>query len=231
MLERILPPSIEPHAAARAALRGRAPYRALLRAVPLPAEPADAHRGQVDHHRRAHGLAHAGQGQHGRADEGDDGQRGGADRPGDGGARPPTCKSTGRRKWIPAHPALKSEPERCSASPARSAMRCPIPAATPRASGRRVVERMKRHMAWANTVVGPDVAEDHAGARHGGDRAFPAALRACRSEGKISRRWTPMNADKNWSAEQINFPLSCGGEGEVGAPQSFTVHCSPFTDL
>jgi len=62
----------------------------------------------------------------------------------------------GQKEMDPAHPALKSEPGRMFSIACTQCHALPDPRShTPR-EWPDVVERMKRHMAWANTVVGPD---------------------------------------------------------------------------
>jgi hypothetical protein len=62
----------------------------------------------------------------------------------------------GQREMDPAHPALKSEAGKMFSIACTQCHVLPDPRRhTPR-EWPAVVERMKRHMAWANTVVGPD---------------------------------------------------------------------------
>lgn len=62
----------------------------------------------------------------------------------------------GQAEMDPAHPALKTEPGKMFSIACTQCHALPDPRRhTPR-EWPGVVERMKRHMAWANTVVGPD---------------------------------------------------------------------------
>jgi len=62
----------------------------------------------------------------------------------------------GQQEMDPAHPALQSEPGKMFSIACTQCHALPDPRRhTPR-EWPGVVERMKRHMAWANTVVGPD---------------------------------------------------------------------------
>lgn len=62
----------------------------------------------------------------------------------------------GQKEMDPASPALKTEPGRMFSIACTQCHALPDPRRhTPR-EWPAVVERMKRHMAWANTVVGPD---------------------------------------------------------------------------
>ena len=154
MLERILPPSRAAQRVARAALRRRAAHRALLRAMPLPAQPADARRGQMECHGRAHGVAHAGQAAtwaplmkemmaHVRAPTPEEVVT--LD------ALSPQARSARDRSGTPG----VAEHFRADVQPRLLAVpRAPRSATAYRAQWPAVVERMKRHMAWANVVVG-----------------------------------------------------------------------------
>jgi len=56
----------------------------------------------------------------------------------------------------PAHPALRSEPGKMYSIACTQCHALPDPRRHTAREWPGVVERMKRHMAWANTVVGPD---------------------------------------------------------------------------
>ena len=62
----------------------------------------------------------------------------------------------GQREMDPAHPALQSEAGQIFSIACTQCHALPDPRQHTRREWPGVVERMKRHMAWANTVVGPD---------------------------------------------------------------------------
>jgi hypothetical protein len=62
----------------------------------------------------------------------------------------------GQREMDPAHPALKSEPGQMFSIACSQCHALPDPRRHTAREWPSVVERMKRHMAWANVVVGPD---------------------------------------------------------------------------
>jgi len=62
----------------------------------------------------------------------------------------------GQKAMVPAHPALKSEPGKMFSIACAQCHALPDPRRHTSREWPGVVERMKRHMAWANTVVGPD---------------------------------------------------------------------------
>jgi cytochrome c2 len=62
----------------------------------------------------------------------------------------------GQREMDPAHPALQSEAGKIFSIACTQCHALPDPRQHTRREWPGVVERMKRHMAWANTVVGPD---------------------------------------------------------------------------
>ena len=65
-------------------------------------------------------------------------------------------KKHGQKEMDPAHPALKSEPGKMFSIACTQCHALPDPLQHTAREWPGVVERMKRHMAWANTVVGPD---------------------------------------------------------------------------
>ncbi len=65
-------------------------------------------------------------------------------------------KKHGQKEMDPAHPALKTEPGRMFSIACTQCHALPDPRQHSAREWPGVVERMKRHMAWANTVVGPD---------------------------------------------------------------------------
>ena len=62
----------------------------------------------------------------------------------------------GQREMDPGHPALRSEPGKMFSIACTQCHALPDPRRHTAREWPGVVERMKRHMAWANTVVGPD---------------------------------------------------------------------------
>jgi cytochrome c5 len=62
----------------------------------------------------------------------------------------------GQREMDPAHPALQSEAGKIFSIACTQCHALPDPRQHTRREWPAVVERMQRHMAWANTVVGPD---------------------------------------------------------------------------
>ena len=62
----------------------------------------------------------------------------------------------GQREMDPRHPALRSEPGKMFSIACTQCHALPDPARHTASEWPGVVERMKRHMAWANTVVGVD---------------------------------------------------------------------------
>ena len=62
----------------------------------------------------------------------------------------------GQKEMNPAHPALKSEPGQMFSIACSQCHALPDPTRHTAREWPAVVERMKRHMAWANVVVGPD---------------------------------------------------------------------------
>lgn len=65
-------------------------------------------------------------------------------------------KKHGQREMDPAHPALKSEAGRMFSIACTQCHALPDPRRHTRREWPGVVERMKEHMAWTNTVVGAD---------------------------------------------------------------------------
>lgn len=61
-----------------------------------------------------------------------------------------------QREMDPAHPALSTEPGKMFSIACTQCHALPDPRQHTAREWPAVVERMKRHMAWANTVVGPD---------------------------------------------------------------------------
>jgi hypothetical protein len=62
----------------------------------------------------------------------------------------------GQREMDPAHPALRTEPGKMFSIACTQCHALPDPRRHTAGEWPAVVERMKRHMLWANTVVGPD---------------------------------------------------------------------------
>jgi cytochrome c2 len=65
-------------------------------------------------------------------------------------------KKYGQKEMDPGHPALKTEPGKMFSIACTQCHALPDPRQHTAREWPGVVERMKRHMAWANTVVGPD---------------------------------------------------------------------------
>jgi hypothetical protein len=65
-------------------------------------------------------------------------------------------KKHGQLEMDPAHPALRTEPGKMFGIACTQCHALPDPRQHTAREWPGVVERMKRHMAWANTVVGPD---------------------------------------------------------------------------
>lgn len=65
-------------------------------------------------------------------------------------------KKHGQQSMDPAHPALRSEPGKMFSIACTQCHALPDPQRHTAREWPGVVERMKRHMTWANTVVGPD---------------------------------------------------------------------------
>jgi hypothetical protein len=65
-------------------------------------------------------------------------------------------KKHGQKEMDPAHPALRTEPGKMFSIACTQCHALPDPRQHSAREWPGVVERMKRHMTWANTVVGPD---------------------------------------------------------------------------
>jgi hypothetical protein len=62
----------------------------------------------------------------------------------------------GQREMDPSHPALRTEPGKMFSIACAQCHALPDPRRHTAAEWPGVVERMKRHMLWANTIVGPE---------------------------------------------------------------------------